>query len=339
MASTPYSREGVATATKNGETSHVYMVANPSIREGAGTAAKNETKTNAQSLQMNACKIPNISYQSECYQNDIKVRHDTVFKRNTERPKQVTITIAIIFVVLFLCMLCAQELINAQDEEKSELNNNTYKRLLLDITCYFIQCYGVINISYIKVLLTLCVFLEAIIYQAIHVFYVAFQKDVYFDTCFSEAFESSTNYNEISTNLTPLKKYRSRYAKFVSRFEVEICAIHRRDREPSRLPVKQLTRLFNKSHCIRTAVRRHIKKAPMSSKIHHIKKHRMGKKLLLDEDNRCLCKPRKYSTMKNPPNKGLHIKSECSREKKGVYKQCKTGQLCIVAQSITPFHI
>ena len=58
-----------------------------------------------------------------------------------------------------------------------------------------------------------------------------------------------------------LVEFRSRYAKFIN----DRCVIHKpvhvlRDREPSRIPVKQLTRVMNKSRTIRRIVRKDIDK-------------------------------------------------------------------------------
>ena len=93
--------------------------------------------------------------------------------------------------------------------------------------------------------------------------------------------------------LIPIKDCRSRHAKFISFYycnhlEFNSHAI-RRDLEPSRL---QLTRAFNKSRAIRRTLRKKTATVPMSSNIHYINRCSLGKKKMhVDEDNRCLCKP------------------------------------------------
>ena len=64
---------------------------------------------------------------------------------------------------------------------------------------------------------------------------------------------------------------RSRYAQFIS-FKPK-CVSHRpratREREPSRIPVKQIQRVFHKSRNVRKIIRKYIaKNVPMTSKIH-----------------------------------------------------------------------
>ena len=63
---------------------------------------------------------------------------------------------------------------------------------------------------------------------------------------------------------------RSRYAEFIHCHCVKAsCHTVRRDREPSRIPVKRLTRVFKKSRKIRRLVKKHIiKNIPRSSRIH-----------------------------------------------------------------------
>ena len=118
---------------------------------------------------------------------------------------------------------------------------------------------------------------------------------------------------EKNTVLIPIKDCRSRHAKFISlcyrnHLQYNSHAIQR-DREPSRLPVKQLTHAFNKSRAIRRALRKKIAKIPRSSNIHYINRCSLGKKLHVDEDNRCLCKPgrslrgNKYKKLNKSHNK------------------------------------
>ena len=69
--------------------------------------------------------------------------------------------------------------------------------------------------------------------------------------------EESTNYP------------RSRFEQFIYFEGVKRCRLKLVDREPSRIPVKQLARAFGKSRKIREAVRKYIRKnVPKSSRIH-----------------------------------------------------------------------
>ena len=67
-----------------------------------------------------------------------------------------------------------------------------------------------------------------------------------------------------------IKDSRSRYAEFIySHCVKSSCHTVRRDREPSRIPVKRLTRVLQKSRKIRRLVKKHItKNVPRSSGIH-----------------------------------------------------------------------
>ena len=75
-------------------------------------------------------------------------------------------------------------------------------------------------------------------------------------------------YNKYCTSRLEL---RSRYAKFISIDDgthIKLRALQR-DREPSRIPVKQITRIMNKSRQMRKRMRKYIvKNIPMSFKIH-----------------------------------------------------------------------
>ena len=66
-----------------------------------------------------------------------------------------------------------------------------------------------------------------------------------------------------------IKDSRSRYAEFIHRNCVKSsCHTVRHDREPSRIPVKRLTRVLQKSRKIRRLVKKHIiKNVPRSSGI------------------------------------------------------------------------
>ena len=66
-----------------------------------------------------------------------------------------------------------------------------------------------------------------------------------------------------------LEECRSRLVKFrIHQYgEHKSCVTRTRDREPNRIPVKQLTRLLHKSRKIRKGVRKYVvKNAPMSSR-------------------------------------------------------------------------
>ena len=72
--------------------------------------------------------------------------------------------------------------------------------------------------------------------------------------------------NDIAkNNYVSIKKIRSRYDKFV----VGHCCVHVRDREPSRIPVKRITGILNKSREIRCLLRSYIRRqVPQSSQMH-----------------------------------------------------------------------
>lgn len=91
---------------------------------------------------------------------------------------------------------------------------------------------------------------------------------------FEKAKQLSVDVNIIHNKSSLLReKCRSRYAKFLTS---ELCVVHkpsavlrRTDREPSRIPIKQLTRVMNKGRNVRKLIHKYIaKNVPMSSKIH-----------------------------------------------------------------------
>ena len=73
------------------------------------------------------------------------------------------------------------------------------------------------------------------------------------------------NSDIVENNYVPIKNLRSRYDKFVvGHYCVHVC-----DREPSRIPVKRITRILNKSRKIRCLLRSYIKReVPHSSQMH-----------------------------------------------------------------------
>jgi len=131
---------------------------------------------------------------------------------------------------------------------------------------------------------------------------------------FEKASELSVNTDEKDSEfykLISIKTCRSRYAKFiyynrikynyydvtVSRYNYQIPLNYHavRDREPSRISVRRLTRALSlyKSRKIRRLERKYIaKNVPKSSRVHqYIHTFNLGSKLYSDEDKRCLCKP------------------------------------------------
>ena len=89
--------------------------------------------------------------------------------------------------------------------------------------------------------------------------FLVYENDIHFDSCLPEAFETGSSCNENKRDLSILlEDCRSRYARFVCYPELKVQHAVKRDREPSRLPIKHLTRIFNKSHVIRKAARRMI---------------------------------------------------------------------------------
>ena len=66
-------------------------------------------------------------------------------------------------------------------------------------------------------------------------------------------------------NYVSIKDLRSRYDKFV----IGHYCVHIRNREPSRIPVKRITRVLNKSRNIRCLLRSYIRReVPLSSRMH-----------------------------------------------------------------------
>ena len=83
-------------------------------------------------------------------------------------------------------------------------------------------------------------------------------------------------HNDVTVSIK-VQQFRSRYAKYVyyncTRVLCE-CHGNKRDREPSRIPVKMLKRLSQKSRKLRSYVRRRLSKnVRRSSKVHHLIKN------------------------------------------------------------------
>ena len=77
---------------------------------------------------------------------------------------------------------------------------------------------------------------------------------------------------DIDSETLTAQECRSRYAKFYILSETrDNCHVGRRDREPSRILAKKLSRLLNKNRKLRKLVRNHIKlNVPRSSRIHRL---------------------------------------------------------------------
>ena len=84
--------------------------------------------------------------------------------------------------------------------------------------------------------------------------------------------KSSLLSEQVSADIDPEilnpKLFRSRYAKFIVIGVKYNRHVARRDREPSRIPAKKLSRLLNKRRKLRKRIRKHIKRnVPRSSHI------------------------------------------------------------------------
>ena len=161
---------------------------------------------------------------------------------------------------------------NVEDKNKGKKYYIEYQSMLLrlmDCTLYSICCtlnidielcvFMLLNISYLQLFTIICTFLIDIVYSLMHVCCV-FGVNIDFDRCFSEAVESCIKINEKNPLLLPINECRSRHAKFIyynNHLKYKLHTIQR-DREPSRLPIRRLTRAFHKSRRVRRALRRKI---------------------------------------------------------------------------------
>ena len=102
----------------------------------------------------------------------------------------------------------------------------------------------------------------------------------------------TVNKESQSVSVSTTKDCRSRYAKFLHDKRVFILTVTvkrhvgRRDREPSRIPAKKLSRLLKKNRKLRKLVRKHIRKnVPRTSRIHRLlcASSRERKRLLSDQ--------------------------------------------------------
>ena len=77
------------------------------------------------------------------------------------------------------------------------------------------------------------------------------------------------NSNDKAFSINTACNCRSRYAKFVYFYHPRTHAIRVRDREPSRIPKKRITRILKKSRKVRRLLRTYIRKSiPKSSRMH-----------------------------------------------------------------------
>jgi len=137
------------------------------------------------------------------------------------------------------------------------------------ILCNMISFYTMFTIVIFVLFLYMYMYYIIILQQSIDNVITTLEDDC---NLFEKAVLLSTDVN--TTNKSSLSKQclRSRYANF---YIAPQCVIYKlrsvqhRDREPSRIPVKQLTRVMNKSRTIRKLVRQYIaRNVPMSSRIH-----------------------------------------------------------------------
>ena len=146
----------------------------------------------------------------------------------------------------------------------------------LTISLLFICLFILINSFDYHVLAFLCAIVVAcLVYNILR--HVVMKLDDFFvcisnECCLFEKAEQ-LNTNLYEADIINRSELRSRYAKFILKQEEERLHNPRRaftrDREPSRIPVKKLAQIMNKSRGIRGKVRKYISKnVPRSSKIH-----------------------------------------------------------------------
>ena len=122
-----------------------------------------------------------------------------------------------------------------------------------------------------------------------------------------------------------VKSRRSRYEMFVVKYN---CCRVRRDREPSRIPVKQLIRALGKKRSVRRLVRRCIKKnVPRSSHVHSIILRRFdleSKAMYMYSDQvryMCVHEPRKKSGCTSRKKSSYNLVKISHKRKENVIKQ------------------
>jgi len=122
-------------------------------------------------------------------------------------------------------------------------------------------------------LATLCIF-------CVIVPYVVSSTDDLINTFDDHELHVNTYNDNNTVTINMRKDCRSPYAKFVYyNYDSVVCSCHggQRDREPSRIPVKKLTRLSQKSRKLRRYVwKKIVKNSPKSSKIHCFNKGLTG---------------------------------------------------------------
>ena len=172
---------------------------------------------------------------------------------------------------------------NPQYYESSGYKLRKLVFVILLIIMLFIRCVVLCNneaISFIVFMIAVTNLIVYVInssYMSINSLLASLENDC---NIFEKAIQFSGDVNAIynKSYLPKTQCVRSRYAKFLAS-ECVISlnkpkAIPQRDREPSSIPVKLLTRIMNKSRNIRKVIRKYIaKNVPRSSKIHcHINK-------------------------------------------------------------------
>ena len=138
--------------------------------------------------------------------------------------------------------------------------------LAISLLCFVLIIYSLNSYSLLlSLIVVVCV-------PAFLIFHVASQFNEF--VCLtnnSYVFEKAEHLSNRTYVPQTTVEQRSRYAKF---FVLKCQKLHhtyreKRDREPSRIPVKKLERIMNKSRLVRREIRMYIaKNIPMSSKIH-----------------------------------------------------------------------
>jgi len=189
-------------------------------------------------------------------------------------------------------------------EDRSNNKLKLISNMMVKWTLLCTICVMIVNIIFIQVYSWYCCA------TYLHISLNSYDCDI-----FEKASELSVNTDEKDSQFISIKTCRSRYAKFIyynrikynyyecdvytssnSRYNYQIPLNYHavRDREPSRIPVRRLTRALYKSRKIRRLERKYIAKNVPSRFHQYIHTFNLGSKLYSDEDKRCLCKPRKH---------------------------------------------
>ena len=155
--------------------------------------------------------------------------------------------------------------------------------ILIDFVCINLFNYLVFDTIFmfaqLAIILSLLIVHFSVVFMNVFVFQSMNDAIVYtFSDCdiLEKAVQLSVIVYENNKESVSIKDCRSRYEKFIS-FNCVITRSYaiRRDREPSRIPVKQLARALQKTRKTRRLVRKYIKKnVPTSSRIHLFTKRR-----------------------------------------------------------------